>query len=85
MRLLLAAGMAGHFAVLYALSRSPYALHSPRRLTELGVQVEGMQPGEGLSRKGTQQEVAFQSNVVRKMLDTLAFKEEQTGQSPHTA
>jgi hypothetical protein len=82
MRLLLAAGMAGHFAGLYALSQSPYALHSPRLLAELGVQVEVMQPGAGLSRKGTQQEVAFHADVLRKMLDTLAFKEQQAGQSP---
>jgi hypothetical protein len=82
MRLLLAAGMAGHFAGLYALSQSPYALHSPRLLAELGVQVEVMQPGEGLSRKGTHQEVAFHADVLRKMLDTLAWKEQQTGQLP---
>src|SRR5579859_2373869 len=82
MRLLLAAGMAGHFAGLYALSQSPYALHSPRLLAELGVQVEVMQPGEGLSRKGTQQEVAFHADVLRKMLDTLAFKEQQAQRSP---
>jgi hypothetical protein len=82
MRVLLAAGMAGHFAGLYALSQSPYALHSPRLLAQLGVQVEVMQPGEGLSRKGTKQEVAFHADVLRRMLDTLAFKEEQAGQSP---
>src|SRR5689334_10364638 len=39
LHLLLAAGMAGHFAGLYALSASPYALHSPRLLSALGVQV----------------------------------------------
>lgn len=82
MRLLLAAGMAGHFAGLYALSQSPYALHSPRLLTELGVQVQVMQPGEGLSRKGTQHQVAFHADVLRKMLDTLDFKEQQAGQFP---
>lgn len=81
MRLLLAAGMAGHFAGLYALSQSPYALHSPRLLAELGVQVQVMQPGEGLSRKGTGQEVAFHADVLRKMLDTLAWKEHQAEQS----
>jgi hypothetical protein len=82
MRLLLAAGMAGHFAGLYALSQSPYALHSPRLLAELGVQVQVMQPGDGLSHKGTQQAVAFHADVVRKLLDTLAFKELRAGQSP---
>ena len=82
MRLLLAAGMAGHFAGLYALSQSPYALHSPRLLAELGVQVEVLPPGGGLSRKGTQQEGAFHADVLRKLLDTLAWKEQQAGQTP---
>ena len=81
MRLLLAAGMAGHFAGLYSLSQSPYALHSPRLLTELGVQVEVLQSGEGISRKGTKQPVAFHADVLRKMLDTLAWKEQQAEQS----
>ncbi len=81
MRLLLAAGMAGHFAGLYSLSQSPYALHSPRLLAELGVQVQVLQPGEGLSRKGTNQQVAFHADVLRKMLDTLACKEEQAQQT----
>ena len=82
MRLLLAAGLAGHFSGLYALSQSPYALHSPRLLAELGVQVQVLPPGEGLSRKGTQQEGAFHADVVRKLLDMLAWKEQQAGQSP---
>ncbi len=82
MRLLLAAGIAGHFAGLYALSQSPYALHSPRLLAELGVQVQVLQPGEGISRKGTQQEAAFHADVLRKLLTTLAWKEQQAGQSP---
>jgi hypothetical protein len=81
MRLLLAAGMAGHFAGLYALSQSPYALHSPRLLAQLGVQVQVLQPGEGLSRKGTKHEAAFHADVLRKMLDTLAWKEQQAEQS----
>ena len=80
MSLLLAAGMAGHFAGLYSLSQSPYALHSPRLLTELGVQVEVLRTGAGLSRKGTQQPVAFHADVLRKMLDTLAWQEEQAEQ-----
>ena len=38
-RVLLGAGIAGHFAGMYALSQLPYALHSPRLLAEFGVQV----------------------------------------------
>jgi hypothetical protein len=77
MRLLLAAGIVGHFAGLYALSQSAYALHSPRLLSELGVQVQVMQPGEGLSKKGTQQPVAFHADVLRKLLELLAWKDQQ--------
>ena len=33
--ILLAAGIAGHFAGLYALSQLPYALHSPKLLAAL--------------------------------------------------
>ena len=77
MRLLLAAGIAGHFAGLYALSQSPYALHSPRLLSELGIQVQVMQPGEGLSIKGTKQPVAFHADVLRKMLNTRDWQDRQ--------
>jgi hypothetical protein len=59
MRLLLAAGIAGHFAGLYAPSPSPYALHSPRLLAALGGQVVVNQPGNGVSRRGTQEEAPF--------------------------
>jgi hypothetical protein len=82
MRLLLAAGMAGHFVGLYSLAQSPYALHYPRLLSELGVQVQVLQSGEGLSCKGTKQLVTFHADdVLRKMLDTLAWKEQQAEQS----
>jgi hypothetical protein len=40
-----------------------------------------MQSGAGLSRKGTQQQVAFHADVLRKVLATLAFKEPQAEQS----
>jgi hypothetical protein len=65
MRLLLAAGIAGHFAGLYALSQLPYALHSAKLLTLLGVQVVVQQPGNGLSRKGTKDDTSFHGDVVR--------------------
>lgn len=71
-RLLLAAGIAGHFAGLYALSQLPYALHSPKLLTLLGVQVVVQEPGNGLSRKGTQDDKSFHGDVVRKLLDKIA-------------
>lgn len=75
MQTLLAAGIAGHFTGLYALSQSPYALHSPRLLTALGVQVAVNQPGKGLSRKGTKHPAPFHGDVVRKLLATIAKKD----------
>jgi hypothetical protein len=71
MRLLLAAGITGHFAGLYALSQLPYALHSPRLLAELGVQVVVNQPGEGLSRRGTKEQAPFHGDVIRKFLELV--------------
>lgn len=82
MRILLAAGIAGHFAGLYALSQSPYALHSPRLLTELGIQVALNQPGEGLSRKGTQQAAPFHGDVIRKLLTQLATQDRNNKEIP---
>ena len=82
MRIILAAGLAGHFAGLYALSQSPYALHSPRLLTELGIQVALNQPGEGLSRKGTQQAAPFHGDVVRKLLAQLAKQDTDNKERP---
>ena len=77
LRVLLAAGMAGHFAGLYALSQSPYALHSPTLLSALGVQVAVNQPGEGLSRRGTKQETSFHGDVLRKLLGQVARRDEK--------
>ena len=64
-RILLAAGIAGHLAGLYALSQLPYALHCPKLLAALGVQVVVHQPGRGLSRKGTQQESNCSVGVLK--------------------
>lgn len=72
MRILLAAGMAAHFAGLYALSQSPYALHSPRLLQALGVQIAVNQPGQGLSRRGTKQASCYHFDVLRKLLAQIA-------------
>jgi hypothetical protein len=79
---LLAAGIAGHFAGLYALSQLPYALHSPKLLALLGVQVVVNTPGKGLSRKGTKQPVCFHGDVVRKLLEQIAEQDQQAKRLP---
>ena len=45
-RQILSASMAGRFQDMYALSQSPYALHSPKLLAELGLNVKVLCEGE---------------------------------------
>ena len=44
---ILSASIAGHFQDMYAMNRSPYALHSPILLAELGLNVKVLAEGEG--------------------------------------
>jgi hypothetical protein len=57
---------------MYAISQSPYALHSPILLAELGLNVKVLVEGEGISRRGTQENVPFSGDVTRKMLYEMA-------------
>lgn len=75
MQVLLGAGIAGHFAGLYALSQLPYALHSPTLLALLGVQVVVQEPGKGLSRKGTKKDTSFHGDTLRKLLNRIAAQD----------
>ena len=63
---ILSASIAGHFQDMYALSQSPYALHSPLLLAELGLNVKVLCEGEGISRRGTQENVPFTGDVIRQ-------------------
>jgi Transposase DDE domain len=74
-KLILTASMAGHFQDMYAISQSPYALHSPRLLAELGLNVKVLTDGEGVSRRGTKEEAPFNGDVIRKMLYRIGFQE----------
>jgi Transposase DDE domain len=71
-KVILTASMAGHFQDMYAMSQSPYALHSPTLLAELGLNVKVLSPGEGISRRGTKEEAPFSGDVIRKMLDMVS-------------
>lgn len=64
---ILSASIAGHFQDMYAMSQSPYALHSPVLLAELGLNVKVLEPGGGISRRGTKDEAPFNGDVIRKM------------------
>jgi len=70
-KLILSASIAGHFQDMYALSQSPYALHSPILLAELGLNVKVLTEGEGVSRRGTRQNAPFNGDVIRKMLNKI--------------
>jgi len=74
-RQVLSASIAGHFQDMYALSQSPYALHSPTLLAELGLNVRVLCEGEGISRRGTSDNAPFSGDVIRKMLDDMAFQD----------
>jgi hypothetical protein len=65
---ILSASIAGRFQDMYALSQSPYALHSPILLAELGLNVKVLCEGEGISRRGTQENIPFTGDVIRKLL-----------------
>jgi hypothetical protein len=72
---ILSASIAGHFQDMYAISQSPYALHSPTLLAELGLNVQVLSEGEGISRKGTKDNSPFNGDVIRKMLYSMTFME----------
>jgi Transposase DDE domain len=71
-RVLLTACVAGALAGEYALCQAGPALHSPAVLSELGYNVAWLSPGEGLSRRGTQEEALFHSDTLRKLLLKIA-------------
>jgi len=72
---ILSASIAGCYQDMYALSQSPYALHSPVLLTELGLNVKVLTPGAGISSRGTQDNAPFNGDVTRKMLYEMSGSE----------
>jgi len=81
-RVLLAAAIAGAFAGEYALCVAGPALHSPAVLAELGYNVAWLMPGQGLSRRGTQEKALFQSDTLRKLLKQIEAADRASGQRP---
>jgi len=79
---LLTASVAGAFQGEYALRESGCALHSPALLAELGINVAWLSPGEGLSRRGTQEEAVFHGDVLRKLLLQIAAGDQEAGRRP---
>lgn len=81
-RVLLTAAVAGVLAGEYALCQTGAALHSPAVLAELGYNVAWLTPGEGLSRRGTEEEALFHYDSVRKLLRQIAAEDEASGDPP---
>jgi len=79
---LLAASVAAAFQGEYALSQAGCALHSPTLLAELGLNAAWLSPGNGLSRRGTQEEAVFHSDTLRKLLLQLARCDQEAGRRP---
>jgi hypothetical protein len=81
-RVLLAAAIAGAFQGEYALCQLGVALHSPALLAQLGVNVQWLTPGEGLSRRGTREEAVFHPDTLRKLLQQIAALDREAGRRP---
>jgi hypothetical protein len=65
------AHIAGRFAGLYSLRKAGYVLRSARVLGALGSSVEGIEPAQGLSLRGTSDDKLFRGDVVRKLLGNM--------------
>ena len=79
---LLTASVAAAFQGEYGLRNSGCALHSPALLAELGLNAAWLAPGEGLSRRGTQDEAVFHGDVLRKLLQSVAAADRAAGRRP---
>jgi hypothetical protein len=79
---LLTASIAGAFQGEYALRETGCALHSPALLAELGLNVTWLQPGEGLSRRGTATPAVFHGDTLRKLLGQIAALDRDAGRRP---
>ncbi len=79
---LLTASVAAAFQGEYGLRNSGCALHSPALLAELGLNAAWLAPGEGLSRRGTQDEAVFHGDVLRKLLQQVAAADRAAGRRP---
>jgi Transposase DDE domain len=65
---ILAASIAARFAGLYSMRKTGYVLRSARVLGALGYSVAVVEPGEGLSRRGTSDDAPLSGDSIRKLL-----------------
>lgn len=65
---ILAASLAARFAGLYSLRKTGYVLRSARVLGALGYSVEVVEPGNGFSVRGIQDDQTLSGDSIRKLL-----------------
>jgi hypothetical protein len=76
---ILAAEIAARFAGIYSQRKTGYVLRSARVLGALGYSIEVLEPGEGISGRGTSKDSLYSQDVLRKLLGKL---EQQVTISP---
>jgi len=73
---ILASELAARFACVYSQRKSSYVLRSARVLGALGYSIEVLEPGDGISSRGTSKDQLYSEDVLRKMLGKLEEKVE---------
>jgi Transposase DDE domain len=75
---LLASQLTARFAAVYSQRKSGYVLRSARVLGALGYSVEVLEPGDGLSGRGTQDDKLYSGDVLRKLFGKMERDAELT-------
>jgi hypothetical protein len=77
---ILASEVAARFASVYSQRKSSYVLRSARVLGALGYSVELLEPGAGISGRGTREDSLYSEDVLRKLLGKLEHAAEVSEQ-----
>jgi hypothetical protein len=77
---IIASEVAARFASVYSQRKSSYVLRSARVLGALGYSIEVLEPGEGISGRGTREESLYSEDVLRKLLGKLEQEAEVSEQ-----
>jgi len=80
MKIIIAASLAARFAGLYSIRKIGYVLKSAIVLGALGYSIKVVEPGEGVSKRGTTDEKIMSGDVVRKLLVQMEEKVELKAQ-----
>lgn len=75
-QVILASELAARFASIYSQRKSSYILRSARLLGALGYSIEVIEPGDGITSRGTSKDQLYSEDILRKMLGKLEQKVE---------